>query len=111
MLVQFGMSENAGQKMICQTRSINTKKMFAKYVGKVVRLTQNVGYSQLNHNKRDSQITRGKIAYSLIEPRPLSCTQARGYLLQQSRRGSKPEGLRYSFAYTTSEPASQGSFF
>ena len=26
------------------------------------------GYSQLNHHKRDSQIVRSKIAYSLIEP-------------------------------------------
>ena len=37
------------------------------------------GYSQLNHHKRDCQITRTKISYSLyslMEPQPLSCTPA-----------------------------------
>ena len=37
------------------------------------------GYSQLNHHRRGSQITRSKISYSLfglIEPQPFSYTPA-----------------------------------
>ena len=37
------------------------------------------GYSQSNHHKRDSQITRSKISYSLVEPQPLLCTPSCGY--------------------------------
>ena len=36
-------------------------------------------YSHLNHHKRDCQITRSKISYSLIEPQPHPCTPACGY--------------------------------
>ena len=39
MLVQFGMDENVGQKMICRTLSINPKKRFEQNVGEVIRLT------------------------------------------------------------------------
>ena len=33
-------------------------------------------YSQSNHHKRDSHITRSKISYSLIESQPFPCTPA-----------------------------------
>ena len=42
-------------------------------------MNQQSGYSQLNHHKQDSQITRTKISYtlySLIEPQPHSYTPA-----------------------------------
>ena len=36
------------------------------------------GYSQSTHHKRDSQITRSKISYSLIERQPVPCTTTCG---------------------------------
>ena len=82
MLVRFGMGENVDHKMICRTRSINPKKYLAKSIGKIVRLTENAAHSQLIHYKRDSQITRSKISYSLIKPQPFLSAPACGYLLQ-----------------------------
>ena len=35
-----------------------------------------IHYSQLNHHKRDSQITRRKISHNLIEPQTFPCTPA-----------------------------------
>ena len=40
------------------------------------------GYSLSTHLKRDSQITRSKISYSLIEPQSFPCTTACGYKFQ-----------------------------
>ena len=37
------------------------------------------GYHRSNQHKRDPQITRSQISYSLIEPHPLPCTTACGY--------------------------------
>ena len=37
------------------------------------------GYSQSNHHKRDSYITRSKISYSLVESQPLPCTPGCGH--------------------------------
>ena len=50
MLVQFGIGENVGQKIICRTRSINPQKMFVQNVGKVVRLTQHADIAFLHQN-------------------------------------------------------------
>ena len=50
MLVQFGMGENAGQKIICRTHSINPKKIFVQNFGKVVRLTQHADIAVLHQN-------------------------------------------------------------
>ena len=36
-------------------------------------------YSQSNHHKRDSHITRSKISFSLIEPQPLPSSPAYGH--------------------------------
>ena len=36
-------------------------------------------YYRSNHYKRDSQITRSKISYNLIEPQPPPCTPACGH--------------------------------
>ena len=38
-----------------------------------------IWYSQLNHHKQDSHITRGKSSYSLIEPQLLPSTPAYGH--------------------------------
>ena len=50
MLVQFGMGENVGQKIIFGTRSINPQKIFVQNVGKVVKLTQNADIAFLHQN-------------------------------------------------------------
>ena len=50
MLVQFGMGENIGQKMICRTRSINPKNVFGQNVGKVVRLIKHADFAFLHQN-------------------------------------------------------------
>ena len=50
MLVQFGIGENVGQKIICRTRSTNPKNIFVQNVGKVVRLTQHTDIAFLQQN-------------------------------------------------------------
>ena len=50
MVVQFGMGENAGQKMICQKCSISPKNIFGQNVGKVVRLKQHANIAFLHQN-------------------------------------------------------------
>ena len=50
MLLQFGIGENVGQKIICRTRSINPKNIFVQNVGKVVRLTQHADIAFLHQN-------------------------------------------------------------
>ena len=50
MLVQFGMGENIGQKIICETRSINPEKIFVQNVGKVVRLTLHADIAFVHQN-------------------------------------------------------------
>ena len=56
MLVQFGMGENVGQKIICRTRSINPKKIFVQNIGKVVRLTQHANIVFLHQTVQRSGI-------------------------------------------------------
>ena len=51
MLVQFGMGENIGENIICQTCSINPKKIFDQNVGKMVRLMQHYKTSKTQHYK------------------------------------------------------------
>ena len=50
MLVQLGVGENVGQKMICRIRFINPKAIFGQNVGKVIRLTQNADIAFLHQN-------------------------------------------------------------
>ena len=56
MLVQFGVCENVGLKIICRTRSINPKKVFSQNVGKAVRLTQDAGIAFLHQTVQRSGI-------------------------------------------------------
>ena len=69
MLLQFGMGENVGQKLICRTRSTNPKKIFAQNIGKVVRLTQNtdIAFLQQNISQLSNIITMSKQACETVQ--------------------------------------------
>ena len=66
MLVQFGMGENVGQKVISRTHSINSKKIFVQNVGKVVRLTQhaNIAFVHQNVSQLPNMMTMSKAGMS-----------------------------------------------
>ena len=51
------------------------------------------GYSQSTLHEQDSQITRSKISYSLIEPHPLPCTTACGYAFHALAVHPQPNSL------------------
>ena len=69
MLLQFGMGENVGQKLICRTRSTNPKKIFAQNIGKVVRLTQHtdIAFLQQNISQLSNIITMSKQACETVQ--------------------------------------------